>query len=242
MLRRIRWVLDYARVQGWRGDEKENPAAWDGNLEHALPRPGTINTVKHHPALPFAVVNDFITDLRTRHGIAARALEFLILTAARTGEVTGARWSEIDLVGKVWTIPAARMKAKKDHRVPLTDGALEILKGLPREGEFVFIGDQPGTALGHSAMDQVRKRMGRRDFVVHGFRSTFRDWAAERTTYANHIVEMALAHAIGNAVERAYRRGDLFEQRKRLMADWAKFCNTKPVDVVDNVTPIRGRA
>jgi integrase len=154
--------------------------------------------------------------------------------------VTGARWSEINLSEKVWIIPALRMKAKKDHRVPLTERALEILKGLPRESDFVFIGDTANTALGHSAMDQVRKRMGRRDFVVHGFRSTFRDWAAERTSYPNHVVEQALAHAIGNKVEAAYRRGDLFEQRKHLMADWARYCATSPADVA-TVTPIRAR-
>jgi integrase len=180
-----------------------------------------------------------VAQLRERQGIAARALEFLILTAARTGEVTGARWSEMDLEASLWTIPAARMKAKKDHRVPLTDRAIEILRSQPREGDFVFIGDQPSTALGHSAMDALRKRMGRRDFVVHGFRSTFRDWAAERTTYQNHVVEMALAHAIGNKVEAAYRRGDLMEQRRRLMDDWAKYCSTQQHEAT--VTPIRAR-
>ena len=183
VLRRIRGVLDFAKVQGWR--DGENPAAWGGNLEHALPKPGAVTRVKHHAALSFSQLNDFITRLRERHGIAASALEFLILTAARTGEVTGARWSEIDLAGKVWTIPATRMKAKKDHRVPLCDRAIEILLALPRESDFVFIGDQKDIALGHSAMDQVRKRMGRHDTTVHGFRSTFRDWAAERTTYPN---------------------------------------------------------
>jgi integrase len=240
VLRRIKGVLDFAKVQGWR--EGENPAAWDGNLEHALPKPTAVRQVEHHAALPFAQVNDFIMQLRERRGIAARALEFLILTAARTGEVTGARWSEIDLDARVWTIPAARMKAKKDHRVPLSDRALEILRALPREADFVFIGDEAG--LSHSAMDQVRKRMGRRDFVVHGFRSTFRDWAAERTSYPNHVVEMALAHTIGNKVEAAYRRGDLFDKRRKLMADWARYCVTKPMTGTGTgtVVPIRGAA
>jgi integrase len=237
VLRRIKGVLDFAKVNSWR--DGDNPAAWDGNLEHALPKPGTITEVKHHAALPFVQVHDFVVQLRERDGIAARALEFLILTAARTGEVTGARWSEINLQDKLWVIPAARMKAKKDHRVPLCDRALAILKALPREGDFVFPGDEKDTPLGHSAMDQVRKRMGRRDFTVHGFRSTFRDWAAEKTTYANHVVEMALAHKIGNAVEAAYRRGDLFAKRRHLMADWARYCETPRGEAADNVTPIR---
>jgi len=244
VLRRIKGVLDFAKVQGWRR-EGENPAAWDGNLEHALPKPGSISAVKHHKALPFTQVHDFVTQLRERDGIAAKALEFLILTAARTGDVTGARWSEVDLKEKTWTIPAARMKTGKktgkEHRVPLSDRALEILKALPRESDFVFPGNQKGTPLNHSAMDQVRKRMGRRDFTVHGFRSTFRDWAAETTTYPNHVVEMALAHVIGNKVEAAYRRGDLFAKRVRLMADWAKYCETPRREAADNVTPIRAR-
>jgi integrase len=243
VLRRIKGVLDFAKVQGWR--EGENPAAWDGNLEHALPKPGSITAVKHHEALPFTQVHNFVTQLRERDGIAAKALEFLILTAARTGDVTGARWSEIDLKEKTWTIPAARMKTGKktgkEHRVPLSDRTLEILKALPRESDFVFPGNQKGIPLNHSAMDQVRKRMGRRDFTVHGFRSTFRDWAAETTTYPNHVVEMALAHVIGNKVEAAYRRGDLFAKRVRLMADWAKYCETPRREAADNVTPIRAR-
>lgn len=238
VLRRIKGVLDFAKVQGWR--DGENPAAWDGNLEHALPKPAAVRQVEHHAALPFPQVNDFIMQLRERQGIAARALEFLILTAARTGEVTGARWSEIDLAEKTWVIPAARMKAKKDHRVPLTDRAIAILQALPREADFVFPGDQKDLALGHSAMDQVRKRMGRHDITVHGFRSTFKDWASERTGYPNHVVEQALAHTIGNAVEKAYRRGDLFDKRRKLMADWARYCETKPAQTATaTVVPIR---
>jgi integrase len=241
VLRRIKGVLDFAKVNGWR--DGDNPATWEGNLEHALPKPGTITGVKHHKALPFTQVHDFVTQLRDRDGIAARALEFLILTASRTGGVTRARWSEIDLAAKTWTIPAGRLdsKSKKEHRVPLSDRALEILKALPRESDFVFPGDQKDTPLGHSAMDQVRKRMGRRDFTVHGFRSTFKDWAAETTTYPNHVTEMALAHVIGNKVEAAYRRGDLFEKRRKLMADWAKYCETPRREATDNVTPIRAR-
>jgi integrase len=234
---RIENVLDYAKVQGWR--EGDNPAAWEGNLEHALPAPG--GQVKHHAALPFTQAHDFVVQLHKREGVSARALEFLILTATRTSEITGARWSEIDLKAKLWTIPAVRMKAKKEHRVPLSARAIEILKSLPRESDFVFPGGRKGTAMGGTAIVELLKRMGRADVTVHGFRSTFRDWAAETTTYDNFVVEMALAHKIGNAVEAAYRRGDLFNKRTHLMADWAKYCLSRPVDKADNVTPIHAR-
>jgi integrase len=237
VLRRIKGVLDFAKVNGWR--DGNNPAAWDGNLEHALPKPGAIGPARHHAALPFAQVHDFVSQLRGREGIAARALEFLILTAARTSETTGARWSEIDLAGKVWRVPAERMKTGKEHRVPLCDRALEILRAVPREAEFVFPGARKGGPLGHDTLDQVRKRMGRRDCTIHGFRSTFRDWAAETTSHANHVIEMALAHAIGSKVEAAYRRGDLFEQRKRLMADWGRYVAAPPADAAAKVTPLR---
>jgi integrase len=238
VLRRIRWVLDFAKVNGYR--DGENPAAWDGGLEHALPAPGSVTSVKHHAALPFAQVHDFVAQLRQQPGIPAQALEFLILTAARTGEVIGARWDEIDLATKRWVVPAARMKAKKDHRVPLCDRAIAILKALPRESDFVFPGEQKGKPMGHSTMDGVRKRMGRLDFVVHGLRSTFRDWASEKTTYPNHVVEMALAHTISSSVEKAYRRGDLLSQRAALMADWQKYTDTPPAGDA-TVTPIRAR-
>jgi integrase len=237
VLRRVRWVLDFAKVQGWR--DGENPAAWDGNMEHALPKPGTVTRVKHHKALAFIQTYEFVAQLRERQGIAARALEFVILTAARSGEVTGARWSEIDLTGKLWTIPAARMKAKKDHRVPLSDRAIEILQALPRESDFVFFGARESKPLGHEALRQILKHLKRHDITVHGMRSTFRDWAAERTTFPNHVVEMALAHAIGNKVEAAYRRGDLIEQRRQLMDDWAKYCETEQHEAT--VTSIRAR-
>jgi integrase len=234
---RIESVLDYAKVQGWR--DGENPAAWTGNLEHALPAPGTFTVVKHHAALPFADMPDFMTQLAGREGMGARALEFLILTAARTGEVIGARWSEINLEGKLWTIPAARMKAKKEHRQPLSDRAIAILKALPREADFVFPGASKGVPISNMAMAELLKRMGRLDITVHGFRSTFRDWAAEKTTYPNQVLEMALAHAIGDKVEAAYRRGDLIAKRVRLMADWAKYCETPQGEAT--VTSIRAR-
>jgi integrase len=225
-------------VNGWR--DGENPAAWAGNLVHALPAPGTFTEVKHHAALPYADVPDFVARLREREGIAAKALEFTILTAARTGEVTGARWPELDLSAKLWIIPAGRMKARKEHRVPLTDRVVTLLKGLPREADYVFPGGRKGVAISNMAMAQLLKRMGRLDITVHGFRSTFRDWAAERTNYPNHVVEMALAHVIGDKVEAAYRRGDLFAKRTRLMAEWARYCIMPQHDAT--ITPIRGAA
>jgi integrase len=236
-LRLVKGILDYAKVQGWR--EGDNPAEWKANIEHALP---ALVSNKHHPALPYADVADFMAKLRVDQSVAARALEFTILTAARTSEVREARWSEIDQVAKLWTVPGERTKTGKEHRVPLSARTLEILKAAPREdSDWVFIGVQKGKPLGASSLDQVLKRI-HPSITVHGFRSCFRDWAAETTHYPNHVVEQALAHAIGNAVERAYRRGDLFEKRTRLMADWAKYCATPRREPTDNVTPMRARA
>jgi hypothetical protein len=182
-----------------------------------------------------------MVDLRKREGVAARAFEFAILTAARTNEALGATWSEIDLDAAVWTIPADRMKARKDHRVPLSETAVELLRSMPRDkgSDFVFISPMArGKPLSNMALLATLKRMERSDLTAHGFRSTFRDWAAETTGYPDAVVEMALAHAIGNAVEAAYRRGDLFEKRKRLMADWAAYCSIRgPAD--QSVVPIR---
>ncbi|MCK1450439.1 integrase arm-type DNA-binding domain-containing protein [Bradyrhizobium sp. 35] len=234
---RIEAVLDFAKTRGYRTGE--NPAAWGGNLLHALPARNTIAKVEHHAALPFVEVPDFMAQLATREGIAARALEFAILTASRTGEIIGSRWSEIDLDAKLWTIPAVRMKANKEHRVPLSGRSLEILKALPREDGFVFPGGRKGVPISNMAMAGVLKRMDRFEITVHGFRSTFRDWAAERTGYPNHVVEMALAHVIGNKVEAAYRRGDLFEKRRKLMTDWATYCATPSVGRHDNIMPLR---
>ena len=182
-----------------------------------------------------------MVELAKRDGIGALALQFLILTATRSGEVLGMRWSEVDLTAKLWTIPAARMKGGKEHRVPLSDAALAVLAKAPRERDnaFVFIGAEKQNGLSAMAMREVLIRMGRRDASVHGFRSTFRDWAAERTNYPNHVVEQALAHVIGNKVEAAYRRGDLFAKRSRLMADWARYCTAPQRDAT--VTPITVR-
>jgi len=231
---RIEAILDWATVRKLRSGD--NPARWRGHLEHVLPARARLAKPKHHAALPYAEIPTFMAAVRKRDGIAARALEFVILTAARTGEVIGARWSEIDLDEQVWKVPADRMKASREHRVPLSDRAIEILQAIPREAKnpFVFIGPRRG-GLSNMAMAAVLKRMNREDITVHGFRSTFRDWAAERTNYQNHIVEMALAHVVGNKVEAAYRRGDLFNKRRRLMAEWTEFCANEPIQIRDNV-------
>jgi integrase len=220
---RIEGVLDWATVRGFRTGD--NPARWKGHLDNALPPRSQITRVEHHPALPYAELPAFMKALRQRGGAAA-ALAFTILTAARTGEVIGAKWDEIDLKHKVWTVPAGRMKASTAHRVPLSDAAIKLLAARYHEddNDFIFIGSRLGSGLSNMAMAAVLKRLDRLDITVHGFRSTFRDWAAEQTAYPNHVVEMALAHAIGNKVEAAYRRGDLFDKRRQLMTDWAKYC------------------
>ena len=192
--------------------------------------------------MPYAELTAFMAELRALPGVPARALEFTILTAARTGEARFARWSEVDLRAGVWTIPGARMKGDKEHRVPLSDRALEILAELPRDAgsDAVFPGRSDGAFINQDAMADVLAKL-RPGFTVHGFRSTFRDWAAETTGYPNHVVEMALAHAISNGVEAAYRRGDLFEKRGRLMAEWAAFCASAP-ESGGEVVPMRDRA
>lgn len=233
---RLRGRLE--RIFGWAKARKlrhgENPAAWRDNLKFALPNIPRLARIKHHPAMPFPEVSAFVRELRQQEGIAARALEFTILTAARTGEVIGARWDEIDEERKVWTVPASRMKAKREHRVPLASRALEILGEL-RELEipagFIFPGRAGGVGLSNMSMLKVLERVGRDDVTTHGFRSCFRDWAAERTDFQNHVVEAALAHAIADKVEAAYRRGDLFDKRRRLMDAWAAFLE-KPAATV----------
>jgi integrase len=220
---RIESVLDWATVRGHRTGD--NPARWKSHLDQVLPGRGQIAKVEHHPALPYSELSALTAALALRPGTAARALHFLILTAARTGEVIGARWSEVDLKNKVWTIPAGRMKMRREHRVPLSPAAVALLRSLPTEdhNDFVFIGSGSGSGLSDMAMAAVLRRMGHTSITVHGFRSTFRDWAAEVSAFPNHVVEMALAHAIGDKVEAAYRRGDLFEKRRKLMAAWAEF-------------------
>lgn len=222
---RIEKVLDRASARQLRGGD--NPARLKGNLDHLLAKQSKVKRVKSHAALPYGDMAEFMTSLRGREGVAARAFEFAILTAARTNEALGATWSEIDLAAGIWTIPADRMKARRDHRVPLSEVAVKLLQGMPRyeDCDFVFISPMAkGKPLSNMALLATLKRMGRTDLTAHGFRSTFRDWAAETTAYPDAVVEMALAHAISNAVEAAYRRGDLFEKRKRLMADWSAYC------------------
>lgn len=230
---RIEQVLDWARVQGLR--EGENPARWRGHLDHLLPAPTKIARVTHHPALAIDAMPAFMVALRERRGVAASALEFLVLTAARSGEVRGARWSEIDLAGAVWTVPAERMKARKEHRVPLSPQALSLLRAQTRiEGNDLVFPAARGGVLSDMTLTAVTRRMDLQA-VPHGLRSTFRDWAAERTDFPHAVAEMALAHTIGNAVEAAYRRGDLFAKRAEMMAAWASFVNEKPEGKCDEL-------
>jgi integrase len=220
---RIESILDWATARKYRTGE--NPARWRGHLDKLLAKPSKIQKTEHHSALPYAEIHGFINQLHQQEGIAAKCLEFTILTAARTGESIGATWDEIDLAAKIWTIPAERMKASREHRVPLSIHALSILKEMAavRQNNYVFPGTKKG--LSNMAMLAVLKRMDRAAITVHGFRSSFRDWAAESTAYPSEVMEMALAHAIKNLAEAAYRRGDLLEKRSRLMEEWARFCN-----------------
>jgi len=225
---RIEAVLDWAAVRGYR--KGDNPARWCGHLDKLLPRPSQVARVKHHPALPYTEVGAFMQQLRGDTGVASRALELTILTAARTNEVIQARWSEFDLDFKTWVVPAERMKSKRQHRVPLSDAAIATLKAVKgRSKRYVFPGHKRGSHLSNMAMMQVLKRMERIGITVHGFRSTFRDWCAESTNYPSDVAEMALAHTLRDKTEAAYRRGDLFEKRARLMADWARYCS-KPAE------------
>jgi integrase len=235
---RIEAVLAWATVRKYR--QGPNPAVWRGNLDHLLAKPSKIAKVEHHPALPYQDLGDFMATLRQKGGISARALEFAILTAARSGEVRGATWKEFDLTAGIWTIPGERMKAKKEHRVPLSQSALDLIQALPSsDSPYVFPAPRGGI-LSDMALSAVTKRMGL-DAVPHGFRSTFRDWCAEQTNYPREVAEMALAHTIGNAVEAAYRRGDLFEKRRNLMRDWATYCAIPSVRLDGAVIPIQRR-
>lgn len=232
---RIESILDWATVRELR--QGDNPARLRGHLDHLLAK-RLASSRGHHAALPYDQIGSFMADLRKQEGIAARALEFLILTAARTGEVIGARWEEFDLTAGVWTIPAERMKAKKEHRVPLSARALEIIGAQGEPGDFVFAGRRAGQPLSNMALMMTLRRMGRTDLTAHGFRSTFRDWAAEQTAYPHEVAEMALAHTVGNKVEAAYRRGDLYQKRVGIMRDWAKRCDQADA-TAGSVSPIR---
>ncbi len=220
---RVENILDWAKVSGYR--DGENPARWRGHLDKLLPARSKVQKVEHHAALPYAEIGHFMAELRDREGTSARALEFAILTAARSSEVRGATWAEIDLVNRIWIIPADRMKAGKEHRVPLSPAAVALLKAASRiEGvDYVFPAARGGM-LSDMALTSVLKRMGRAGLTQHGFRSTFRDWAGETTAYPREVIEHALAHQLKDKAEAAYQRGDLLAKRSRLMTDWARFC------------------
>jgi integrase len=226
---RIESALDWATARGYR--QGENPARWKGHLENLLPARSKVQRVEHHAALPYPEIADFMAELRQQEGVGARALEFAILTAGRTGEVIGAKWDEIDFVERLWTVPGARMKAGREHRVPLSGRALAIVREMQAarigDHEFVFPGGRPGKSLSNMAMLKLLQRMGRGDLTAHGFRSTFSDWCAEQTNTPSEVREMALGHTVSDKVEAAYRRGDLFQKRRQLMDAWAKHCEAR---------------
>lgn len=237
---RIEKILDAAKAKGHRTGE--NPARWRGHLDHLLGKRQLLQR-GHHPAMPWQEVPEFLARLREHQSISALALEFVILTAARSGEVLrsvrdgevmGARWSEIDWSATVWTVPAVRMKAKRVHRVPLSERALEILSTMAaaRQGEFIFPGQRGDAPLSEMALELVMRRMKAKPYTVHGFRSSFRDWAGEATSFPREVAEAALAHTTGDKVERAYRRGDALEKRRQLMLAWAMFCEGAKGNVV----------
>ncbi len=233
---RIEVVLDWAKARGLRSGD--NPARWKGNLDTLLPAPGKVAKVEHHKACDWQDISAFIEQLRATSSMGARALEFLILTSTRSGEVRGARWSEIDLERGVWTIPANRMKAGKEHRVPLSVPALKLLNSLPRsEGNTLLFTSSRDTAFSDMALTMILRRMGK-EFTVHGFRSTFRDWAGETTAFPREVIEHALAHQLKDKAEAAYARGDLFTKRAGLMKAWAEFLE-KPAVRAGNVSPLR---
>lgn len=235
---RIESVLSAAKARGeFKG---ENPATWKGHLDNLLPKPSKVSKVKNHAALPYADLPAFMMDLRQREGIAAAAMEFLILTAARTGEVLGATWDEFDLRKSVWTIPGERMKNGKEHQVPLSPPAVAALERMSKltNGDYVFFGQSSGRPLSNMALLVLLRRMKRTDITSHGFRSTFRDWAAERG-YQDAVAEAALAHTVPDAVVAAYRRTTFFELRKKMMDDWAAFATSDPAKAGDNVVELR---
>jgi integrase len=234
-------VLDFAKIRGFR--QGDNPADWK-TLKHVLPSKNKIHEEENHPALPYAEIGAFMMELREREGMAARALEFAILTAARSKEVRGAIWDEIDLASRVWTIPAARMKKKREHSVPLPDAAVKLLEALPRhEGDNHIFPAARAFMLPDTSLVKLLRRMHEekqktdstgwidpklndRVITSHGFRSAFRDWAGETTSYPREVIEHALAHSLADKAEAAYQRGTLFDKRKGLMSDWSRYCST----------------
>ena len=239
---RVESILDWATVRGYRTGD--NPARWKGHLENLFPKRSEVQSVVHHPALPYGQIAAFLAILKSHEGSASSALKFTILTAARTGEAIGAKWDEIDFDKAIWTVPAIRMKTKREHRVPLSKLALSVLRKrheLTSRSDFVFPGSTRAKPMSNMAMLQLLRRIGRNDLTVHGFRSTFRDWAAECTAFSSEAAEAALGHVVGDKVEAAYRRGDLFEKRRKLMDAWSIFC-ARPQNKDGVVVPMRRRA
>ena len=245
---RIEAVLDWAKARGYRSGD--NPSRWKGGLDHLLPARAKVRRVKHHAALPHTEIAAFIADLRAQSGIAARALEFTILCACRTGETLGATWGEFDLNRAIWTVPQARMKGGREHRVPLSEPVIDLLKALrtlerdgrgrePPADSYVFPGGRAGRQLSNMAMLALLRRIGRAAVTTHGFRASFKTWASEATGHPREVVEQALAHVNADKVEAAYQRGDMLERRRRLMDDWARYCETPRQG--GSVVPIRGR-
>lgn len=227
---RIELILDAAKARGLR--DGENPARWRGHLDKLLPKRAKVRAVEHHTALPWPDLPAFMDELAKHDALSYAAIRLTILTACRTSEVLGATWDEIDFKSSTWTIPAARMKGGKDHRVPLSTAAEKVLSSLPRvdDSPYLFPGARPGRPLSNLAMLMGLRRMGRGNLTMHGFRSTFRDWSAERTQYPREVCEMALAHKVADGAEAAYWRGDIFDKRRALMSDWAQYATTSPTE------------
>ena len=238
---RIEAILDWAAARKYR--EGENPARRKGHMEILLPARSKVQKVKHHAALSYPQIGMFMATLREQTAVSSSGLEFLILTAARTGEVIGATWNEIDLDNEIWIVPGDRMKNGKEHRVPLSSASIEVLRRMESiaVSNYVFPGGKNNRPLSNMAFLQLLKRMGHGDLTGHGFRSTFRDWVAERTNYPNEVAEMALAHTVGDKVEAAYRRGDMFDKRRHLLDDWSGFCAKLQAGSGGNIVPITGR-
>jgi integrase len=238
---RIETILNWARVRGFR--EGENPARWKGHLDHLLPAKSKVRRVQHHAAMPYAELPCFMSALREQDSVAARALEFLVLAAARTGEVTGARWKEIDLKNRLWTVPAERMKAGKPHRVPLCPRAVAILEAIKPErvaGDvFIFPGSRPQKPQSNMVFLMLLRRMKLGHLTAHGFRATFKTWATERTNFPREVIEAALAHVAGDKIEAAYQRGDVLDKRRKLMEAWASYCASPTAAVAAKIVPIR---
>lgn len=227
---RIEAILDYAKAMDYRSGD--NPAAWKGSLEPILPKPSKVKRVSHHKALPYDAMPAFMSQLQEMDGLGAQALQLAIITATRTGEVLNAEWSEVDLKKKVWTIPQERMKGGVEHRVALSESAVNIIKNLPRINNYLFAGAKQGRPLSNLAMTMVLRRMERKDITVHGFRSTFRDWVAEQTHFPARVAETALAHQLKDGAEKAYQRGDLIKKRYELMEAWSSYCCSRKAKVM----------